>query len=59
VVRNLNVAADVLAKLRSDRAQVPPGVFVEELLAPFIKQPEESTSVVPALGVQVLTIIPP
>jgi hypothetical protein len=31
VVRNLNVVVDILAKLGSDRAQVPPGVFVEEL----------------------------
>ena len=28
VMRDLNVAADVLAKLGSDRAQVPPDVFV-------------------------------
>jgi len=31
VMRDLNVAADVLAKLGSDRAQVPPDVFVREL----------------------------
>jgi len=30
-MRDLNVAADVLAKLGSDRAQVPPDVFVQEL----------------------------
>ena len=42
-VRDLNVAADVLAKLRSDRAQVPPGVFVQELTVPSIKL-EASTS---------------
>ena len=28
VMRDLNVAADVLAKLGSDRAQVPPDVFI-------------------------------
>jgi ribonuclease HI len=37
VLRDSNVAADVLAKLGSDRAKVPPGVFVEELSAPSIK----------------------
>ena len=39
VLRDSNVAADVLAKLGSDRAKVPPGIFVEELTAPSIKQP--------------------
>ena len=29
----------MLAKLGSDRAKVPPGIFVEELTAPSIKQP--------------------
>ena len=33
VMRDLNVAADVLAKLGSDRAQVPPDVFVQEIRA--------------------------
>lgn len=42
VLRDSNVAADVLAKLRSDRAKVPPGVFVEELTTPSIKQPKTS-----------------
>jgi len=44
VLRNSNVATDILAKLGSDRAKVPPGVFVEELLASSIKQPSEITS---------------
>ena len=43
VIRDLNVAVDVLAKLGSDRAQVPPGVFVQELTVPSIKL-EASTS---------------
>jgi hypothetical protein len=43
VLRDSNVAADILAKLGSDRAKVPPGVFVEELSAPSIKQPSEIT----------------
>jgi ribonuclease HI len=37
VLCDSNVAADVLAKLGSDRAKVPPGVFIEELSAPSIK----------------------
>ena len=37
VVRDLNVTADVLAKLGSDRAKVPAGVFVQELNVPSIK----------------------
>jgi ribonuclease HI len=43
VLRDSNVVADILAKLGSDRAKVPPCVFVEELLVPFIKQPGEIT----------------
>jgi ribonuclease HI len=37
VLRDSNVAVDVLAKLGSDRVKVPPGVFVEELPSPSIK----------------------
>jgi ribonuclease HI len=37
VLGDSNVAADILAKLGSDRAKVPLGVFVEELSAPSIK----------------------
>ncbi|XP_066351623.1 uncharacterized protein [Miscanthus floridulus] len=58
VVCDLNVVADVLAKLESDRAQVPAGVFVEELSVPSIKRDEASTSDSPAPGTQVRTIIP-
>jgi hypothetical protein len=36
VVHDNNVAADVLSKLGSTRAQVPAGVFVHELHAPSI-----------------------
>jgi ribonuclease HI len=39
VVRDNNVAADVLSKLGSTRAQVPAGVFVHELHAPSISEP--------------------
>ena len=53
VVRDNNVAADVLSKLGSDRAEVPPGIFVHELHHPqsilppqwkstqFLKKPVE------------------
>jgi hypothetical protein len=37
VPQDSNVAADVLTKLGSDRAKVPPDVFVEELSSPSIK----------------------
>jgi hypothetical protein len=35
VLRGSNVAADVLAKLGSNRAKVPPGVFVESCHHPL------------------------
>ena len=56
VLRDSNIAADVLAKLGSDRAKVPPGVFIEELSAPSIKQPDEITPELPAKGTQILVI---
>ena len=36
VVRDNNVAADILSKFGSDRAEVPPGIFVHELHHPSI-----------------------
>ena len=36
VVRDNDVAVDVLSKLGSDRAEVPPGIFVHELHHPSI-----------------------
>jgi ribonuclease HI len=44
VVHDNNVAADVLSKLGSTRAQVPVGVFVHELHAPSIPEPAPSTT---------------
>ena len=44
VVRDNNVAADVLSKLGSTRAQVPVGVFVHELHAPSIPEPAPTTT---------------
>jgi hypothetical protein len=54
VLRDSNIAADVLAKLGSDRAKVPPGVFVEELSSPSVKQPGEITSEPPAPTTQIM-----
>jgi hypothetical protein len=44
VVHDNNVAADVLSKLGSTRAQVPAGVFVHELHAPSIPEPAPPTT---------------
>jgi ribonuclease HI len=44
VVRDNNVAADVLLKLVSTRTQVPAGVFVHELHAPSILEPAPTTT---------------
>jgi ribonuclease HI len=44
VVRDNNVAADVLSKLGSTRAQVPVGVFIHELHAPSIPKPAPPTT---------------
>jgi hypothetical protein len=44
VVRDNNVAADVLSKVGSTRAQVPAGVFVHELHAPSIPEPAPLTT---------------
>jgi hypothetical protein len=38
VVRDKNQAADELSKLGSSRAQVPHGVFVQDLVKPSIKK---------------------
>jgi hypothetical protein len=43
VIRDNNVGADVLSKLGSNRANVPPGVFVHELHHPSIKTPDSSS----------------
>jgi ribonuclease HI len=44
VARDNKVAADVLSKLGSTRAQVPTGVFVHELHAPSILEPAPMTT---------------
>jgi ribonuclease HI len=43
VIRDNNVGADVLSKLGSDRANVPPGVFIHELHHSSIKITDQST----------------
>jgi hypothetical protein len=44
VVRDNNVAVDVMSKLGSTRAQVPAGVFVHELHTPSIPEPALATT---------------
>jgi ribonuclease HI len=44
IIRDNNVAADILSKLGSTRAQVPAGVFVNELHAPSILEPALATT---------------
>jgi ribonuclease HI len=58
VVCDNNVAADVLSKLGSTRAQVPAGVFVHELHAPSIPEPVPPTTVPahPLTGQEVMLI---
>ena len=41
VVRDQNQLADHLSKLGSSHAAIPPGVFVQDLLAPSIKEDKE------------------
>jgi hypothetical protein len=43
VICDNNVETDVLSKLGSNRANIPPGVFVHELHHPYIKTPHSST----------------
>jgi hypothetical protein len=45
VIREHNVGADILSKLGSTRAQVPAGVFIQELKQPSIKSSPQITTV--------------
>jgi hypothetical protein len=58
IVRDNNVAPDVLSKLGSTRAQVPAGVFVHELHAPSIPElaPTTTDSAPPPAGQEVMMI---
>jgi hypothetical protein len=44
VIQDNNFGADVLSKLGSTRAEMPAGVFVNELHHPSIKASEQSTT---------------
>jgi ribonuclease HI len=44
VIREHNTSADILSKLGSTRAQVPAGVFVQELKQPSIKSSSQITT---------------
>jgi hypothetical protein len=58
VVRDNNVAADVMSKLGSTRAQVPAGVFVHDLHASYIPEPAlMTTDPAPPSTVQEVMII--
>jgi hypothetical protein len=44
VIQEYNVGADILSKLGSTRAQVPVGVFIQELKQPSIKPSPQITT---------------
>jgi ribonuclease HI len=44
VIRDINIAGDVLSKLGSTRVQVPAGVFIHELHAQSIPEPAPTTT---------------
>ena len=44
VDRNNNVGADIVSKLGSTRAAVPPGVFVHELRHPSVKEQSQQAT---------------
>ena len=56
VVRDQNHPANQLSKIGSSRATVPPGVFVQDLLAPSIQEEKEVEEVPPAE--QLVLVVP-
>ena len=58
MVRDQNQLADHLSKLGSSRAVIPLGVFVQDLLAPSIKEEKEVQEIPPA-ALLVLTVPSP
>jgi hypothetical protein len=58
VVKDLNVGADILAKLGFDRAAVPSGVFVQELTQSSITEVTDHSGDTPMPDRQVLTVNP-
>ena len=55
MVRDQNQLADHLSKLGSSHAVIPPGVFVQDLLAPSIKE-EKEVQEIPSAEQLVLTV---
>ena len=56
MVQDQNQLADQLSKIGSSRATVLPGVFVQDLLAPSIKEDKEVVEVPPAE--QLVLVVP-
>jgi hypothetical protein len=59
VVRDKNQAADELSKLGSSRAQVPHGVFVQDLVKPSVKEEADLVVEKPPDQPLVATVLPP
>jgi hypothetical protein len=59
VVRDKNQAANELSKLGSSRAQVPHGVFVQDLVKPSIKEEADQVVEKPPNQPLVATVPPP
>jgi hypothetical protein len=59
VVRDKNQAADELSKLGSSRAQVPHGMFVQDLVKPSIKEEADQVVEKPPDQPLVATVPPP
>jgi hypothetical protein len=59
VVRDKNQAADELFKLGSSRAQVPHGVFVQDLVKPSVKEEADQVVEKPPYQPLVATVPPP
>jgi hypothetical protein len=58
VVQEKNKAADALSKLGSSRANVPHGMFIQDLVNPSIKE-EEDHMVKKPLDQQLVATVPP
>jgi hypothetical protein len=56
VIRDLNIVADVLAKLGSHRATIPSGVFVQELAHSLITEETDHSGDTPMPDREVLSI---
>jgi hypothetical protein len=59
VVQDKNQVADELSKLGSSRAQVPHGMFVQDLVKPFIKEEADQVVEKPPDQPLVATVPPP